>query len=176
MKATRSEIAEKIKVHKGTVESLINQRTKISMKTASKILNLLESCEENPEEITQIYKESENKNWPKLIRKILIEKERSQRELAEELGCSRSLVREWLSGLKPANKYKGKLLEMPKYEGEIDCDLGSIVNEALKNNTFSDLKEKLGVSTTTVRGWKNGQEVQPRHIKRITKLRDKIKS
>lgn len=122
-KASRSEIAEKIGVHVGTIESIINQRTKLNRDTASRILDLLEKYEKTPEEIARIYRRSTNIEWSEQIRRILIEKEWSQQELATTLECSRSLVREWLGGLEPSNKYKGKLIGISKYNGRIRIDL-----------------------------------------------------
>jgi len=175
LKASRREIAEKIGVHPGTIESTINQRTKVNRDTAAKILNLIERYGKSPEEILQIYFKSRNINWPDLIKRILIENEWSQRELAEKIGCSRSLIREWLGDLEPTNQYKGKLLEMPKYNGKINFNFRTIINEVLKTHTLSDLKEELNISQETIRGWKKICRIQPRHIKKIIKLRDKIK-
>jgi plasmid maintenance system antidote protein VapI len=112
LKLSRRELAQKLKVHPNTIESLINQREKIGKKVASKVFNLIEKYEKMPEEICQIYKEAESTDWVKKIEEILHENKWSQRELAEKLGCSRSLVKEWIRGLKPSHKYKGKLIEI----------------------------------------------------------------
>jgi plasmid maintenance system antidote protein VapI len=107
LKLSRRELAQKLKVHPNTIESLINQREKIGKKVASKVFNLIEKYEKMPEEICQIYKEAESTDWVKKIEEILHENKWSQRELAEKLGCSRSLVKEWIRGLKPSHKDTG---------------------------------------------------------------------
>ena len=170
LKASRKEIAKRLKIHINTLESIINQREKIGKNVASKAFNLIERYGKTPQEIAQIYFKSQKINWPDLIKRILIENEWSQRELAEKIGCSRSLIREWLGGLEPANKYKGKLLEIPRYEGKIEFDFKTIVKNALKTHTLSNLKEKLNVSQETLRNWKKGRKIQLRNIKRIINL------
>lgn len=171
LKASRKEMAKKLIVHENTIESIINQRVRVGKKVAAKIFNLINKLGKDPEEIIKIYKENENKNWSKEIENILVENEWSQRELAEKLGCSRSLVREWLRGLEPTNKYKGKLREISKYPREIKLALKNTINKALKTYTFSELQKVLNVSWNTIKNWKNGSGIQLRHIKRIIGLK-----
>ena len=170
LKASRKEIAKRLRIHVNTLESIINQREKVGKHIASKAFNLIERYGKTPEEIVQIYLKSQKTNWPSLIRRILIENEWSQRKLAEKIGCSRSLIREWLKGVEPVNKYKGKLLEIPKYEGKIKFNFKTIIKNALEIYTLSELKEKLNVSPETLQNWKKGSKIQFRNIKRIIKL------
>lgn len=174
LKMSRKELAKELEAHVNTLESIINQRDRIGKDLASRILNLIEKYGKAPEEIVQVYKETENLNWANEIERILIENEWSQRDLAEKLGCSRSLVREWLSGLEPVNKYKGKLLELSKYTKAIKLDFKNVIKEASKTYTFSSLQKELNVSWRTIKNWINGSRIQLRHVKKIIKLRDEI--
>lgn len=173
-KASRRELARKIRIHPNTIESAINQRSRLSRETVSKILNLIKRNKKTPKEILQIYEKSKKIDWSDLIKRILIENEWSQRELAEKLDCSRSLVREWLRGLEPVNKYKGKLLEIPKYFGKTKINFKSIIKRALETYTLLDLKKKLNVSVKTIKDWKSLRKIQPRHIKRIIRLKENL--
>lgn len=167
LKMSREKLAQKLKIHLNTIESIVNRRKKIGKEVASKVLNLIERKGKTPHQIVQIYKNCQNINWPLRIKRILIENEYSQRELAEKLGCSRSLVREWLGGLEPTNEYKGKLLEMSLYKERVNYNFKVFIKKYLKIHNISDLAKKLNVSWKTIKNWEDGDKIQLRHLKKI---------